>query len=48
MVKCYHVGKRHLVKDIGDVDYRPLFVDDEFDELGEPNYIEIVGGRNIE
>jgi hypothetical protein len=48
MVKCYHVGKRHLVKDIGDVDYRPLFVDDEFDEEGEPNYIEIVGGRNIE
>lgn len=48
MVKCYHVGKRHLVKDIGDVDYRPLFVDDEFDELGEPNYVEIVGGGHVE
>jgi len=47
-VKCYYVGKHHLVKDIGDRDYMPLFVDDEFDEKGEPNYIEIVGGRNIE
>jgi hypothetical protein len=46
-VKCYYVGKRHLVKDIGDVGYRPLFMDDEFGENGEPQYIEIVGGGRI-
>jgi hypothetical protein len=47
-VKCYHVGKKHLVKDIGDEDYVPLFVDDQFGENGEENYIEIVGGGHIE
>jgi hypothetical protein len=37
-----------MVKDIGSADYFPLFVDDEFDERGEPQYIEIVGGHQIE
>jgi hypothetical protein len=47
-VKCYPIGVPHLVKDIGSKDYRPLFVDDEFNELGEPKYMEIVGGGHIE
>jgi len=42
MVRSVYVGKRHIVKDVGRVDYVPLFVDDEFDENGEPNYIEVV------
>jgi hypothetical protein len=28
-------------KRLGDADYVPLFADDEFNEVGEPNYIEI-------
>jgi hypothetical protein len=39
------MGKRHIAKDVGDADYVPLFVDDEFDVSGEPNYVEVVGGR---
>jgi len=45
MVKSIHMGKRHLVKDIGHADYVPWFVDDEFDENGEPNYTDVVGSR---
>ena len=45
MVKSIHMGKRHLIKDIGHADYVPWFVDDEFDEDGEPNYIDVVGSR---
>jgi hypothetical protein len=45
-VKCY--PRHHLVKDIGSRDYKALFVDEEFDEDGEPRYIEIVGGGHIE
>ena len=41
MHRCAHVGKRHIVKDVGDAGYVPLFADDEFNEVGEPNYIEI-------
>jgi hypothetical protein len=33
------------VKDVGSADYVPLFVDDEFDEDGVPNYPDVVGGR---
>ena len=42
MVRAVYVGKRHIVKDVGHPDYVPLFVDDEFNEDGEPNYIEVV------
>jgi len=42
MVRSVYVGKRHIVKDVGDAGYVPLFVDDEFDENGEPNYIDVV------
>lgn len=45
MGRCFYVGKRHIVKDIGSADYVPLFVDDEFGEDGEPNYVDVVGGR---
>jgi len=45
MVKSFHVGKRHIVKDIGSRDYVPLFVDDEFDNNGEANYVDAVGGK---
>jgi hypothetical protein len=44
MNRSVYVGKRRIVKDIGSPDYVPLFVDDEFDESGQPNYVE-VGGR---
>ena len=42
MRKCVYVGKRHIVKDVGSADYVPLFVDNEFGDDGEPNYIEVV------
>jgi hypothetical protein len=45
MVKCFHVGKRRLVKDIGSPDYVPVFVDDEFDLDGSPNYVDRSGGK---
>ena len=44
MVRSVHVGKRRIVKDLGSVGYESVFVDDEFDECGEPNYVEVVGG----
>jgi len=45
MVRCAYVGKRVIARDIGDPNYRAVFVDDEFDECGEPKYPEIVGSR---
>jgi hypothetical protein len=47
MVRCFHAGKRVIAKNVGDVDYQAWFVDDEFDEDGEPNYPEVVGGRGF-
>jgi hypothetical protein len=44
MVRSVYVGKRRIVKDVGHPDYVPLFVDDEFDDDGEPNYIDVDGG----
>jgi len=43
MVRSIHVGKGHIVKDVGSPDYRAVFVLPEFDEDGEPNYIDVVG-----
>jgi hypothetical protein len=48
MVRCAYRGKRHIAKNVGAVDYKAWFVDDEFDESGEPNYVEVVGGRGLE
>ena len=45
MVRCAYVGKRTIARDIGDVNYKSVFLDDEFDENGEPNYVEVVGSR---
>jgi len=44
MTRSVYVGSRHIVKDVGSPDYAPVFVDDEFGEDGEPNYIESAGG----
>jgi hypothetical protein len=43
MTRSVYVGKRQIAKDIGSADYLPLFVDNEFDESGQPNYVEISG-----
>jgi hypothetical protein len=43
MSRSAYVGKRHIVKDLGNPDYQPVFVDDEF-SLGEPNYVDLGGG----
>jgi hypothetical protein len=45
MARCFHMGNRYIVKDVGSADYVPLFVDDEFDVSGLPNYVDVVGGR---
>jgi hypothetical protein len=39
MVRSVYVGNRHIVKDLGDPDYLPVFVDDE------SNYVEVGGGK---
>jgi len=31
----------------GDVNNKAWFVDDEFDECGEPNYVELVGSHGL-
>ena len=41
MVKSMYKGSRFIVKDIGSCDYVPVFVDDEFNENGEPNYVPV-------
>jgi len=43
MVRSVYVGMRYIVKDVGHVDYVPWFVDDEFAENGQPNYIDVGG-----
>lgn len=43
MVRSAYVGAKRHARNVGDVDYVPLFADDEFDEAGQPNYIEIGG-----
>jgi len=43
MVKSVYMGKCHIVKNVGHVDYVSWFVFDEFDENGEPNFIDVVG-----
>ena len=40
LIAFYRVYKR--AKEFGNPDYVPMFVDDEFDGSGEPNYIEAV------
>jgi hypothetical protein len=40
----HYVGKERIVKDVSDPNYRAVFLMDEFDENGEPNYIDDMGG----
>jgi len=46
MSRVVYVGKRHIVKDIGSSAYVALFLDDEFDASGAPNYVDFAGGRH--
>jgi hypothetical protein len=48
MTKSAYRGKRKIARNVGDADYRAWFVDDEFDENGEPNYVELVGSRGLD
>ena len=41
MVRAVYMGSKHIAKNVGDVDYESVFVDDEFGENGEPNYVEV-------
>jgi hypothetical protein len=43
MVRSIHVGKGHVVRDVGSPDYLPVLVLPELDEDGNPNYIDFVG-----
>jgi len=43
MERSIYVGNRFIAKNIGDVNYKPWFVDDEFDENGKPNYVSVHG-----
>ena len=45
MVRCVYVGAKRHARNVGDVDYVPFFADYELGEDGQPNYIEVVGGR---
>jgi ssDNA-binding Zn-finger/Zn-ribbon topoisomerase 1 len=45
MVRSVHVGKRRIVKDLGDAGYKSVFADEEFDESGKPNFVDVVGSR---
>jgi hypothetical protein len=47
MTRCVHVGARRIVKNIGDKDYEAVFLDDEFDESGKPNYVEKCSSRDF-
>jgi hypothetical protein len=37
-----------IARDVGDANHEAWFVDDEFDESGEPNYVEPVGSRGLD
>ena len=44
MSRAVYVGSRRIVKNVGHVDYVPVFAFDEFDEDGEPNFIDVNRG----
>jgi len=41
MEKKVYIGKCPLVKDVGDSNYRAVFVFEPFDEFGEPNFLDV-------
>jgi hypothetical protein len=40
MVRSVYVGEHPLIKDVGHPDYKPFVACPEFDENGEPNFID--------
>jgi hypothetical protein len=42
------VGKQLIARDARDANYKAWLVDDEFDENGEPNYVELAGSRGLD
>ncbi len=42
MVRSVYVGKDYVEKNVGRVGYRSWFVSDEFDEDGNPNFVDVV------
>jgi hypothetical protein len=48
MTKSAYRGRRKIARNVGDANYRAWFVDDELDENGEPNYVELVGSRGLD
>lgn len=40
MVRSVYVGERYFVKDVGHPNYEPILLFDEFDEFGDPNFID--------
>ena len=45
MERAVHVGSKRIPKDVSDEAYASLFLDDEFDDAGDPNYICKGGGK---
>ena len=45
MLDCHHVGSRVIITDVTNPYYVPVFLDSEFDEDGNENYIEKGCGR---
>lgn len=45
MVKAMYMGKKRIVKDIGHVDYVPVFAHERLDENGELYFVPIRGSR---
>lgn len=46
MVKKAYLGKAFIARDIGDPRYVKVFPFDEFDSSGEPNFVDVGGGRS--
>jgi hypothetical protein len=45
MERVAHVGKKHISYSMSEEEYESLFLDDEFDDVGDPNYVRFGGGR---
>jgi hypothetical protein len=45
MTRSIHVGKDRIVRDVGNPEYVSVFVLPEFDENGDPNYVDVVSCR---
>jgi hypothetical protein len=45
MSRAVYVGKRRIIKNVGHADYKAVFLFDEFDEDGQPYFIDVIGSR---